>query len=846
MARTPGTLLDGMLTAEAGVDSGFAPSLLQPNQLAWAVNTTVRGGFPEARPGWWRRSLAFPQTEAGASMQAAFATGRFQGCGTYRSDNGQAFLAVAISGRLFLVSLAGFVVQEITIPGDLSDANAPHAWFIQAENYLIVQDNLRPPVIYDGAGSRRANSGGIGGSPREVPVGGPMAYGKGRLWVARGSEYFGGDLVWSDATLGRGTILRFSENDFLNEGGAFAVPQGPITGMAFAANLDTSLGDGDLLVFTPRATFAFNAPVDRTVWKDLEYPVQRFALLNFGSVNHESIVPVNGDLFFRATDGVRSLIYARRDFTEWGNAPVSRQVRRALLYDTYDLLSFASAAVFDNRLLMTTVPKAVNGRGTWHAGLVVMDFDLVSGMGRKLPPAWEGVWTGEQILRLSTTMDRLGERCFAWCLRGDSTIGLTEITRDGLFDFTGDRDVGIQWVVETRGMVFGQPDALKRLDSAETWYDKVAGDVSMDVRFKPNENECWSSWGLIEDCARYKDCEPGEPCKQVVLLKPAARSRISFPAPPSITDPQSGRHTREGFEFQLRFENVGRFRLKRLAVGAVPVQQSATGDISRFQCAPVQISSCQTDCLQLECAGVCSEPPDYGYVMCPTPVITGNPTGGTVNIGQPLVLTGSAEGFSSLQWTKDGVDIPGANLPTLDMGPMDAGDVGSYILRADNACGSVFSTAANIAADFPPEARILLISSIVDIEGEVILLWGDGTDLEGPIVASEWSSDIDGVFGSGLIANTSTLTPATHQIQFRVQDASGNWSAPALSYLVVLPFPLTPDPLRLQVGAARLTVIGDSSLEGSQAGLARMTVIGDVSEESAQSGVLRVTIIAEV
>lgn len=615
MPRTPGTITDGMLTAEGGVDSGFAPSLLQPNQLAWAVNTTVRGGFPQARPGWWRRPLRFPAGATGAAMQALFATGRFQGCGTYRSDSGEAFLAVQISGRLFLVAVTTFAVSEITIPGDPSDPNASHAWFIQAENFLIVQDNLRAPVIYDGAGTRRANSGGIGSGVREVPVGGPMAYGKGRLWVARGNEYFGGDLVWSDATLGRATILRFSENDFLNEGGAFAVPQGPITGMAFAANLDTSLGDGDLLVFTPQATFAFNAPVDRDVWKDLEYPIQRFALLNSGSMNHESIVPVNGDLFFRAADGIRSLIYARRDFAEWGNTPVSRQVQRALRYDTPQLLSEGSSSVFDNRLLTTTLPQTVTGRGTYHMGLVVMDFDLVSGMGRKLPPAWEGVWTGERILRLSTVMDRLEERCFAWCLRQSGEIGLTEISRDGMFDFNGSGDVQIGWILETRGMTFSSPDSLKRLDGAETWYDLVAGNVSMLVRFRPNENECWSTLGTVADCAKYQDCGATYPCKTVRILKPAVRSRIAFPQPPAIADPQSGRHTREGFEFQLRFENSGRFRLKRLAVLANPVQQSGFGDVSKFQCPPPQSGSCQTECLELECAGYCSQPEDYSYTI---------------------------------------------------------------------------------------------------------------------------------------------------------------------------------------------------------------------------------------
>ena len=612
MARTPGLLTDGMLTAEAGVDSGFAPSLLPPNQLAWAINTTVRGGFPQARPGWWMRELRFLPGVNADNLRV----GLFQGAGTYIADDGRAYLAVQVSGRQWLIDIqSNLLAREITVPADPSDPARPHAWFQQAENFLVVQNGIDLPFLYDGSGSRRANTGGLGGQPKEVPIGGPMAYGKGRLWVASGSEYYGGDLVWSDPIAGRGSVIRFTENDFLNEGGAFTVPEGPITGMAFGANLDTSLGDGDLLVFAPSATFAFSAPVDRDVWKDLQYPIQRFALVNFGSLNHEGIVAVNGDLFFRAADGIRSLVYARRDFsTEWGNTPMSRQVQRVLQFDTAPLLSEASAVVFANRMLMTTLPQQ-SPQGTWHKGLVSLDFDLVSGMGRKLPPAWEGVWTGARILRLVTIRDRLKERCFAWVLGDDNRIGLMEITADGLFDFDGLGDVPVQWIVETRSMTFNQPMDLKRLESLETWYDRVAGQVSVNVRFRPNENECWTTWGTVDDCAQYKDCGPYYPCKDFRVLKPASRSRRSFPRPPAVVDPQTGRHTNEGFEFQVRMENTGRFRMKRIMVGAMAVQQPGTGDISGFACPAPQQDACQTGCIEIECAGYCSSPPDYEYLI---------------------------------------------------------------------------------------------------------------------------------------------------------------------------------------------------------------------------------------
>ena len=678
MVAEKNRLVDGLLTSEGGVDSGFSPSLIQPNQLAWAVNTTVRGGFPKARPGIWLKGLTFPDptqtltTAVGeiyynAAVQDAFKTGYFQGCGAYVNDDGTPYLFASISGKLFRIDIENnflvsdqtpqggsfvvqtrgrvsnvatyvcaaphglfpgmvvrlpeivgasfpegffgdFVVQNTPTPttfttyspgidaGPLlgpqfagywlqaNNPNADHVFFQQAENWLIVQDQLNAPYLFDGTTFRRATG-------EEVPVGGPMAYGKGRLWVASGSEYYGGDLVYGDPAYGRNSVIRFTENTFLNEGGAFAVSNGPITGLAFGANLDTSLGDGDLLVFTPTATYAFAAPVDRDVWKDLSYPIQRFALLNFGSFNHESIVPMNGDLIFRAQDGIRSLIYARRDFTEWGNTPISRQVVRALAYDTEFYLKAASSVNFDNRMLMTIQPQKVNGRGVVHRGLVVMDFDLVSGMGRKLPPAWEGVWTGADILQMLTVRVQNSDRCFLFGLN-QGKIGLYEVTRTGQFDFDGFDDSPIEWIIETRSLTFAEPANKKRLMSAEQWYDQVMGNIEAKVYFKANEGECWHPWAEIKDCAKYRNCEPGEiscppaviNCQEVKYYQPPARSRIALPQPPDKCDVQTGGFTRDGYEFQLRYVNTGRFRLKRIAMVAQRLQEDIYGDLSRVAC----------------------------------------------------------------------------------------------------------------------------------------------------------------------------------------------------------------------------------------------------------------------
>lgn len=609
MAVDRNTLTDGYLTLEQGVDSGFAPSLIQPNQLSWAVNTTVRSGWPEARPGIRKKTLDF---SAEYDLATKFQDGLFQGRGTYLANDGQSYLAVSVSGRIFTINVStGFKVKDITISSDPNMAMAPKAWFQQAGRNLIVQNGSNLPFIYNGSSSRRANSN-ASGKPREVPIGGPMAFGKGRLWVAQGSKYFGGDLINGNPALGTDSVLGFTENTYLNEGGSFWVSGGPITGLSFAANTDSANGVGDLLVFTPSNIFAFDAPVDRTVWKNLDYPIQRYGLLNFGALSQESIVSMNGDLVFRAQDGVRSYIIARRDFSQWGNTPISRQITRALKYDTTERLYQTSAVNFDNRMLMTVGPQHVNNRGIYHEGLVVMDYHLVSGMGRKLDPVWEGVWTGLRILSVVTVQVDNVDRCYIFALSEDDKIELWELTKDAAFDFDGSTDVATEWTYETKSFTFNTPNNKKDLIGMDQWYDKLMGQMDMTLYYRADLESCWNKWGTWSDCAIYKDCLDAEypSCQTPLNYQGVVRNELSFPQPPIQVDAQTTGFKSQGFEFQFRAELKGRLRMKRNIFRSTLMGDDDYGQFKdNFTCYTPAEEHCQTGCTLVTCC----ELPDYGY-----------------------------------------------------------------------------------------------------------------------------------------------------------------------------------------------------------------------------------------
>jgi hypothetical protein len=59
------------------------------------------------------------------------------------------------------------------------------------------------------------------------------------------------------------------------------------------------------------------------------------------------------------------------------------------------------------------------------------------------------------------------------------------------------------------------------------------------------------------------------------------------------------------------------------------------------------------------------------------------------------VLAGSTQPLH-YQWRREGVDLPGETLPTLSVGPVDAGSVAGYSVVVSNALGAVTSTVANL------------------------------------------------------------------------------------------------------------------------------------------------------
>lgn len=574
---------DGFQAITKGVNSGEAPNLLPRDQLAWLINGSTRRGFPYSRPGWQKRTLSGDE----------IVTGNYQGaiCSTRTGE-----IIFSRAGRIYAIRLNNMEVRELTTASDRNPSNRLRAWFCEAEDFILIQDGQSACGIYDGATFRRSDP-----SVSEVPTGTCMAYASGRLWVTLPDQrsYVGSDIVYGDsgtaAYARRDAILKFTENNLYSQGGAFAVPYsaGDITAMVPVAQLDTSLGQGPLQVFTTNGAFSVNAPFNRELWAVVNFPVQSASLLGSGALSDWSAVNVNGDIWYRANDGVRSFQVARRDFGTWVNTALSTEVERALDRDTRTLLGFASAALFDNRLLMTTNPMTSFNQGTIHRGLVVLDFHPTSSIEDRVSgPIWDGLWTGLDIFQIISGIFNGIERCFILARNSDDGLELWELTLSYPYDNDGTEDLLIQWQIE--GASYNWPDAgwgLKRLEHGDVWYDQLKTEVNFTLQWRPDQEPNWQTWHSWASCANTQTCpeEDQNPLECITLetLGDQYRVRMRFPVPADDCDSITKKPYREGFEFQPRLIIEGPCRVKKFRLFASNRPEEVMGGCT-------EDSTCQT------------------------------------------------------------------------------------------------------------------------------------------------------------------------------------------------------------------------------------------------------------
>lgn len=451
----------------------------------------------------------------------------------------------------------------------------------------------------------------------ELPPGRMLTYGLGRIWecLTDGSSFIAGDIVGGPSGTPaydfRDAVLRVTENSYLAGGGKFFIPGqlGSITAMKFAATLDASLGQGPLQVGTPNTIFSCQAPVDRTTWTSLTNPILTESLKGKGPLGQYGTTLVNSDTLFRAADGFGSLVLARKDFDEWRNTPISREVDYIISGDDQTLLQNATAVEFDNRWLVGCFP--IQGPlGVYQQGLIALNLDPVSNMQSKLPPIYDGLWTGLNVLQFVSGTFGTKVRTFAFCYNSYyNKIELFELVTSADAVNLDNNNQPITWSFESaslfRNLKGKGPFDLVQLTDGEIYLSEIRGVVFVQSWYRPDEDSCWHPWHSVGICADNTE-STDRPTQY--------RSRLGLGRPDSKEKgATSGRSATLGNNFQVRFQITGSCKFMG---GMFKAVAAAETDFSTPICKPLcDTTGGQTNCEDCKITGDCITFPFVFYSL---------------------------------------------------------------------------------------------------------------------------------------------------------------------------------------------------------------------------------------
>lgn len=524
MPTTEGWLADTQATVLDGMNRGREPELLSEQQAHMLRNVSIRGGRVRSRPRIVKR--------------ATLPTGFMQGACVFRA-NGK--LIVSISGRIHEVDPSKWTRTELT-GSDINSLKQPRVWMCETTGSLVIQDGQSKPFIYDGAKFRRS-------STDEVPVGTAMAFGNGRLAVVVNSGYDVriGDIRQTEHQ----SELKFTETYNLLGGGDFSF-ESPVRSLSVLPVIDTGSGQGALVVGCDTAVYTMKTQItQRDLWSEVGF--QTILLPTRGVAGGNAAVAVNQDLYFRSSDGLRSVRTSTADYNAPGLAPLSVEVRHRFDYDTPSLLKDASVVSFDNRLLCTHSPFVYMGRALYQ-GIIAFNFDALSGRGQKTPPAFDGEWDGIVIAQLFTGVIKGTERCFVLGRDLDGVNGLWEILPETA-EQVGDEPTQ---AFESRVLFGDAPGTLKNLRRCDVQFSDIKRGLNCRVFFKPAKYPYWIKWDEFS-----VDNPPAQNWGRVVAQN---RTLLSTRTPVEDVDPSTGRLISCSTGFQVRVEWDGFARLDYLQV----------------------------------------------------------------------------------------------------------------------------------------------------------------------------------------------------------------------------------------------------------------------------------------
>lgn len=525
MAQTE-IIFDGhdVLTGVAGGNTAEIPN----TQVSRAVNRFFRDDINRTRPPFRELTLNFgspaDQTlfQQGNVQGAFFYTGRPPTTNISLAASQQLFfpnyIIAAVAGVLFAIQLQGSqgTVTRLPIAGRYNNPFLMHTWFAQGYEWLFVQNGEENCLMWNGQNPVQAlNYYRANPVINQVPVGGPMAFIYGMLVVTSAdgrNQIAVGNQAYSSNQTNSSDIISFTASTYWAEGGYFdiAADLGDIMSVVPMPYLDTGTGQNELVVMCRNGATSFDFSGDRTTW--LNTQVQRISLISMGQASKLPPVLLNGDLIYKAVDGIRSYKNSRIEFSQgYSQTPLSYDVDYWLRQENQSLLEFNCQLAWNNMLFSAVQPMlqapvfSAYGYHRYHRGMVVMDCQpqsRVSGGN----PSWQGLWTGPRPTAFADGWDGGVHRAFCLSFDTDGVNRVYEFQQRGNFDTSNGSRKTIVSLYDTPAYC-GQSSASsqwagqgpnrythKRLVGANVELSDIQEAVQFSIAYRPDNSACFIPW----------------------------------------------------------------------------------------------------------------------------------------------------------------------------------------------------------------------------------------------------------------------------------------------------------------------------------------------------------------
>lgn len=565
---------DGHTTVFAQ-DAGIDPVTLDQTTVAKAVNRSFRGGRNRTRPPFIHYPFIFTE----AVDEEIVKHGNVQGATFYRKTRvaREDCLIASIAGHIFrftLVNQSHFQVDRIF---SRNNPQLMHTWFVQAQDWLYVQNGLDNPIFWDGTMPSSATRSLWPDQP-EMPVGTIMEYAFGRVFVASAyDQVVASDIIYGNGFNTTNNTQKFTENTYANEGGSFGMPMtlGHITGMIVSSfqSKGNLFGKGMLMVFGQDGAQGLDVSVSREQWKDAQ--VQSVTLTGLGCVSPTSLINVNNQMVFRSDDGLSVYQLAENDNrTQFSFGKFSQPVNHWFDQDTDWLRHHNYTIHFDNRIFSTVSPfiqaptdNITFGNHRFHRGMVVLDLDrtVESQSGRSI--AWNGLWTGVRPTALVNARFEDRKMAFAFSFDSDGENRIYEIAGAGRFDEIDGVRKPIGWSYETRRLDWSSAGIsnsfeMKKLVGGELHISKLSDRVEVGAAYRSDNRPDWREL--------HKEAEVGPDLSGQYLFTAPRYKRIKFLTPTNKCLPGETSPATDALQHQIKVYGTGSVQVDRVRVAMAP------------------------------------------------------------------------------------------------------------------------------------------------------------------------------------------------------------------------------------------------------------------------------------